>query len=450
MFGKSKHVIDPHLLLDKKMGCGASLEWWGGYQGTELNEALTKHPVHGDSPVRLIDAKFIIRLSESGGRFMRRQQLPESAFMSLPRLQSMTDVVNRRLAIVVVSHPWLQPDHPDPKGENLRRLANHLAQYRSRYTNVGVFLDFMSLHQKDASGNRTEAEAALFGLGLKSLSLWYSHPFIPIFKLTSLPEGYPRGFQFPAGITPNTASYRDRGWCFFESSVGFFPKGENMHGFLLESFVADLGDAKTEDRSSAPDSRPVRIQPPLTPEDFCRQLETKSFTSKKADLPTVSSLYKAAFQHRMSTIGELRWRGLGWGDAELLAACKVLATAPLHRLYVLDLEDNEIGNAGLMALAKAMTTMDAPTLVSINVGHEPGARVDPVSERVVDAFVAAIRAGCTPELQGINLGPKHRKGTLEKALFHKDVQRALIDRGLLAGRTNLGVTRSMRLEQLNW
>ena len=94
--------------------------------------------------------------------------------------------------------------------------------------------------------------------------------------------------------------------------------------------------------------------------------------------------------------------------------------------------------------------MDAPTLVNINVGHEPGARVEPVSQQVVDAFVTVIRAGCSPELQGINLGPKHRKGTLEKALFHKDIQRALIDRGFLAGRTNLGVTRRMRLEQLNW
>ena len=43
------------------------------------------------------------------------------------------------------------------------------------------------------------------------------------------------------------------------------------------------------------------------------------------------------------------------------------ALAANTALLAIDLEDNEIGNAGLMALAKAMTTMDAPTLVNINV-----------------------------------------------------------------------------------
>ena len=33
-----------------------------------------------------------------------------------------------------------------------------------------------------------------------------------VLKLTSLPEGYPNGFDFPAGITPNTAGYNQRGW----------------------------------------------------------------------------------------------------------------------------------------------------------------------------------------------------------------------------------------------
>ena len=31
-------------------------------------------------------------------------------------------------------------------------------------------------------------------------------------KLTALPPGYPDGFTFPPGITPNTASYFERGW----------------------------------------------------------------------------------------------------------------------------------------------------------------------------------------------------------------------------------------------
>ena len=38
----------------------------------------------------------------------------------------------------------------------------------------------------------------------------------------------------------------------------------------------------------------------MTPEDFAAELELKSFTSKKADLPTVGALYKAAYTKRFA------------------------------------------------------------------------------------------------------------------------------------------------------
>ena len=41
---------------------------------------------------------------------------------------------------------------------------------------------------------------------------WYSHPKLLTLKLTKLPPGYPTGFTFPPGATPNTADYIDRGW----------------------------------------------------------------------------------------------------------------------------------------------------------------------------------------------------------------------------------------------
>jgi hypothetical protein len=44
------------------------------------------------------------------------------------------------------------------------------------------------------------------------MMVWYSHPKILTLKLTALPHGYPDGFTFPPGITPNTASYFERGW----------------------------------------------------------------------------------------------------------------------------------------------------------------------------------------------------------------------------------------------
>ena len=107
--------------------------------------------------------------------------------------------------------------HPDPKGQNLMTLARALRGYMKLYHDepglYAVFLDFASLHQKGPHGEaRTDAQAFLFGRALGSLSEWYSHPNTTVFKLTTLPVGYPDGFHFPAGVTPNTADYSGRGW----------------------------------------------------------------------------------------------------------------------------------------------------------------------------------------------------------------------------------------------
>lgn len=51
---------------------------------------------------------------------------------------------------------------------------------------AGVFIDFMSLCQKDAQGNRTDAEMAAFGAALSSMQIWYEHAF-PTFAFSTLP-----------------------------------------------------------------------------------------------------------------------------------------------------------------------------------------------------------------------------------------------------------------------
>lgn len=42
---------------------------------------------------------------------------------------------------------------------------------------------------------------------------WYAHPKLLTLKLTKLPPGYPDGFHFPPGVTPNRVDYSERGWC---------------------------------------------------------------------------------------------------------------------------------------------------------------------------------------------------------------------------------------------
>ena len=55
---------------------------WEEYDEAALEPALRVDEALGGSPVRLVDARFLIELAERGGRLCRRQDLPEEAFVS--------------------------------------------------------------------------------------------------------------------------------------------------------------------------------------------------------------------------------------------------------------------------------------------------------------------------------------------------------------------------------
>ena len=95
--------------------------YWREYGGTAFDSALQVDPEHGVSPVKLIDMRFIIALGELGGTMVRRQDLPKEAFIDLDTLKRLKGPYS--LPIISISHPWQQPDHPDPKEVNLQLLA---------------------------------------------------------------------------------------------------------------------------------------------------------------------------------------------------------------------------------------------------------------------------------------------------------------------------------------
>ena len=98
--------------------------------------------------------------------------------------------------------------HPDPKGATLRLLGRVLEKFVADGGGTyAVFLDFCSLHQKDAAGQRTASEQTLFDRALKGapcISELYSHPHTFILKASALPEGYPDGFAFPERFPDGT------------------------------------------------------------------------------------------------------------------------------------------------------------------------------------------------------------------------------------------------------
>ena len=119
-------------------------EEWRKQDGTAFESALQVDPEHGVSPVKLIDMRFIIALGELGGTMVRRQDLPKEAFIDLDTLKRLKGDGGFALPIISISHPWQQPDHPDPKEVNLQLLAKvmKIMLYDYKQDGVGTFAVF--------------------------------------------------------------------------------------------------------------------------------------------------------------------------------------------------------------------------------------------------------------------------------------------------------------------
>ena len=84
----------------------------------------------------LIDMRFIIALAELNGTMVRRQDLPKEAFIDLKTLKRMNH--EGTLPIISISHPWQQPDHPDPKEVNLQLLAKVMKIMLDQFKEYGI------------------------------------------------------------------------------------------------------------------------------------------------------------------------------------------------------------------------------------------------------------------------------------------------------------------------
>lgn len=224
---------------------------WTSHGGTELEPSLTIDPQLGDSPVKLLDARFLIELSARGGTLRCRQELPEEAFMPLHTLRRMAagGLGGACLRVIAVSWMWLRLDHPDPTGCSLGVLASALetfindagassastaptipeatrdsaspsrnaggtsratnrragghaprggASHRTAPRSYAVFLDYCCQHQPAAAYPHTPECDELQSRALHETLSWYGHPHVITLKLTQQPPGYPKGFTAPA------------------------------------------------------------------------------------------------------------------------------------------------------------------------------------------------------------------------------------------------------------
>ena len=161
-----------------------------------LNAALA------NGSTALIRADYLVKLAEEGGVLGHRSQLPAEAIYEGPVWQYMDDDGYHGVVIVALSYMWGGPDHPDPKGEQLRDVAKFLKWLQSTegsdsYGNctIAVFWDWASLYQDKPRGSRTAVEEALFKLGLGNVNLWYCHLLTLTLMNKKLPEGRLIGYD---------------------------------------------------------------------------------------------------------------------------------------------------------------------------------------------------------------------------------------------------------------
>ena len=183
-----------------------------------------------------------------------------------------------------------------------------------------------------------------------------------------------------------------RGWCFCESSVSN----------LIKSFVMvlDLGkfdEESMKDWGAVSNGCRANRAPPLTPSEFRPELATKSFTSKNADEEMVNRLFEEEFNKRMGGVTELIYTDLKWTDKEAVAVSKVIATGVLKKLERLNLGSNQIGDAGVKALAEAAGKGTLPQLKNLYLDRNQ------IGDAGVTALVEAAGKGSLPQLELLDL-----------------------------------------------
>ena len=168
-----------------------------------------------------------------------------------------------------------------------------------------------------------------------------------------------------------------RGWCFCESSVSNLVKDFD---FVLD--LAKFDESVTRLRDVIKGCAAKRA-PPLAPPVFKEDLSTKTFTSPKADRETVGNLYEKEFDEKLGEATELYYAFLQWTDEDVVKLCGAIATGKLVMLERLSLMSNQVGDAGVAALAEVAGKL--PQLKELYLQRNPN-----ISQQAKDALKAAL------------------------------------------------------------
>ena len=299
------------------------------------------------------------------------QQLPSEAIVSLTQLRQSTYVLG--LPVAVLSYGWAAKHHPDPTGEQLRRMLpalRSMKNFKGYVPTWGLVWDFMSLPQRgyttkyDADHeDRTDYQLKRFGKGLKHINVWYGHE-----RVTTLVCDWP----MPAGAQ-NPHPIDVRGWCVFERNLSSIVK--NCWCYLQLSLLP--ADAESMDWFDVVQACKGARRPPLAADAFERLMRDNlesgafKFTNGKDATNVCIPQYAEAFTRLLGTSKMLDYGNLGWGAAEGEQLAAALACAQRMDTAVaaetLQLFGNKLGTAGVRAIGKVIEAGAPPRLEDLNI-----------------------------------------------------------------------------------
>lgn len=331
-----------------------------------------------------------------------RQELPSQAFLS-PRAYKGPS------QIVALSYMWLDRSHPDPEGcilsfvKSIIRVHLLASEDNIEKERFGLFWDFASLHQhpNPAEGEmRSEVESALFREGLDAIPYVFMHPNARAFLMTKFPQ------SAKPSTVHNSMEYHHRGWPFAESCWASLFKGNSILWPVVDisTLRPDRLLQQHEEQNLLGtfaclmcliEASKLCKQQVYPPQHFERLASSLSFTNGKDDREIVKKLFRDAYTSIGPLVTHLDKSNLGWDRnsiAPLVEAislnwftnlrilslghnsidahtCRDLSLALRQvQLTMLSLDNNPIGDDGIVALVPQLLRIDSVSLSSIGLG----------------------------------------------------------------------------------
>lgn len=336
---------------------------WRRNGGQALEDLLPGTP--------LIDAQYLLCLSELGGILPPREEMPACALIddkSAWRLRTWQGFSS--LSALVVSMPWLDPEHPDKHGEQLRALAPILIAVTDaaqdmggKHATVGVFVEYSCLPYLSTTDDH-----------LINRIRWFSHPCTHVLLLNQ-PSASPGIFGLGGGGGPRYAdsrSFGSRGWQLVEERASCMLKYSHCY-WEMANYAG--GSSFEEIYKSLPAERKPLLSPPQL-----RQLLEEGTASgqlsfpKPTDLEAACMLYEGSFLESFESFYQvcpgrtnLFLENKAWGAEEASLIAQALNYAAHHCMLKKELTVHVAGGAKFAAAGSAIADAVKGTAIRIKL-----------------------------------------------------------------------------------